>query len=44
MTAYDRRQLLLDLLHSQPVLSVPEMGAALGVSQGTIRNDLKALE
>jgi len=44
MTAYDRRQLLLDLLHSQPVLSVPELGAALGVSQGTIRNDLKALE
>jgi DeoR family fructose operon transcriptional repressor len=44
MTTYDRRQLLVDLLHKQPGMSVPELGAALGVSQGTIRNDLNALE
>ena len=44
MTIYDRRQSLLDLLQKQPGLTVPELGAALGVLQGTIRNDLNALE
>ena len=44
MTTYDRRQSLLDLLRKQPGLSVPELGTTLGVSQGTIRNDLNALE
>lgn len=44
LTTYDRRQSLLELLRKQPGLSVPELGAVLGVSQGTIRNDLDALE
>jgi DeoR family transcriptional regulator of aga operon len=44
LTTYDRRQSLLELLRKQPGLSVPELGAVLGVSQGTIRNDFNALE
>jgi DeoR/GlpR family transcriptional regulator of sugar metabolism len=44
VTSYDRRQSLLDLLRKMPGQSVPELGAVLGVSQGTIRNDLNALE
>ena len=44
MTTYDRRQSLLDLLRKQPGLSVTELAAALNVSQGTIRNDLNAIE
>ncbi len=43
MTTYDRRQSLLDLLRKQPGLSVPELAAALDVSEGTVRNDLNAL-
>lgn len=44
MTTYERRQSLLELLRKQVGLSVPELAAALGVSEGTIRNDLNALE
>ena len=44
MTTYKRRQSLLDILHKQPGLRVPEIAKALGVSEGTIRNDLNALE
>ena len=44
VTSYDRRQSLLDLLRKIPGQSVPELGATLRVSQGTIRNDLNALE
>jgi DeoR family fructose operon transcriptional repressor len=44
VTTYERRQLLLDILRKQPGLSVPELAEALGVSEGTIRNDLNALE
>lgn len=44
MTAYERRQSLLDLLRKQPGSRVPDLAAALGVSEGTIRNDLNALE
>lgn len=44
MTTYERRQSLLDLLRKQPGLRVPELAASLGVSEGTIRNDLNALE
>lgn len=44
MTTYDRRQSLLDMLHKQPGLRVPELAEALDVSQGTVRNDLNALE
>jgi len=34
----------LDLLHTQPDLRVPEIAASMGVSEGTVRNDLNALE
>ncbi|MBI9048761.1 MAG: DeoR/GlpR transcriptional regulator [Anaerolineaceae bacterium] len=44
MTPYDRRQSLLDILRKQPGLSVPELAVALDVSEGTVRNDLNALE
>ncbi|MFZ6029832.1 MAG: DeoR/GlpR family DNA-binding transcription regulator [Chloroflexota bacterium] len=44
MTTYERRQSLLELLRRQVGLSVPELAAALGVSEGTIRNDLNALD
>ena len=44
MTTHERRQILLDLLHKQPGLRVPEIAIALDVSEGTIRNDLNALE
>ena len=44
MTTYERRQSLLDTLRQQPGLRVPELAQAIGVSEGTIRNDLNALE
>ena len=44
MTTYERRQLLIDLLRTQPGLRVPEIASALDVSAGTVRNDLNALE
>lgn len=44
MTTYERRQSLLDILRRQPGLRVPELAAALNVSEGTVRNDLNALE
>ncbi len=44
MTAYERRQSLLAMLRKQPGLSVPELALALDVSEGTVRNDLNALE
>ena len=44
MTTYERRQSLLDILRKQPGLRVPELAAALNVSEGTVRNDLNALE
>ena len=44
MTTHERRQSLLDVLRKQPGLRVPELARALGVSEGTIRNDLNALE
>ncbi len=44
MTTYERRQSLLDMLRKQPGLSVPELAVALDVSEGTVRNDLNALE
>jgi DeoR/GlpR family transcriptional regulator of sugar metabolism len=39
-----RRQLILDILHRQPGLSVPGLAVELEVSEGTVRNDLNALE
>ncbi len=44
MTTYDRRYSLLELLRKQPGLRVPELAKNLGVSEGTVRNDLNALE
>lgn len=44
MTTYERRQSLLDILRKQPGLRVPELAQLLDVSEGTIRNDLNALE
>jgi DeoR family fructose operon transcriptional repressor len=44
LTAYARRQSLLEILRKQAGLRVAELAEALGVSEGTIRNDLNALE
>jgi len=44
MTQYERRQSIVTLLRGKPGLRVTEIAAALGVSEGTIRNDLTALE
>jgi len=44
LTTYERRQAMLDLLRKQPGHRVPEIAQALGVSDGTVRNDLNALE
>ncbi len=44
MTSYERRQSILDHLRKQPGLRVPELAQLLGVSEGTVRNDLNALE
>ena len=44
MTTHERRQSLLNELRKQPGLRVPELAQALDVSEGTIRNDLNALE
>jgi DeoR/GlpR family transcriptional regulator of sugar metabolism len=44
LTTYERRQSLLDLLRRQPGLRVPEIAQMLGISEGTVRNDLNALE
>lgn len=44
MTTYERRQSLLEILRSQPGMRVPEVAQTLGVSEGTVRNDLNALE
>lgn len=44
MTTYERRQSVMDLLRKQPGLRVPEIAQVLGVSEGTVRNDLNALE
>jgi len=44
LTTYERRQSLLDVLRKQPGLRVPELAHALNVSEGTVRNDLNALE
>lgn len=44
MITYKRRQYLLEVLQERPDLGVSEMARALKVSQGTIRNDLNALQ
>ena len=44
MTAFERRQRILDLLRDQPGIKVTDLAQRLDVSEGTIRNDLNALE
>ncbi len=44
MRARDRDGLILQLLREQGYMSVEDLGGALGVSQMTIRRDLRALE
>jgi ribose transport system substrate-binding protein len=43
LTTFERRQRLQFFLKTQPGIRVPELSKALGVSEGTIRNDLRAL-
>ncbi len=43
MITLERRKRLIELLRTQPGLRVPELAQGLGVSQGTVRNDLNAL-
>lgn len=44
MTIFERRQRILKLLREQSGVRVSELAQRLGVSEGTIRNDLRALE
>jgi DeoR/GlpR family transcriptional regulator of sugar metabolism len=44
VTTYGRRQSLMEVLRKQPGLRVPELAKVLDVSEGTVRNDLNALE
>ncbi len=43
MTAFERRHKILDLLRERPAIRVTELAAIFGVSQGTVRNDLRIL-
>jgi ribose transport system substrate-binding protein len=43
LTIFERRQRILEIFRFQPEIRIPELAAALGVSQGTVRNDLEAL-
>jgi ribose transport system substrate-binding protein len=43
LTTFERRQRLQFLLKNQPGIRVPELSKELDVSEGTIRNDLRAL-
>jgi len=44
LTTHERRHSLLEMLRRQPGLRVPEIAQALDVSEGTVRNDLNALD
>jgi DeoR/GlpR family transcriptional regulator of sugar metabolism len=44
VTFYQRRQSLLELLRRKPNFRVRELAESLKVSEGTVRNDLNALE
>jgi len=44
MTTFERRQTILRLLQEQTSVHVTELARLLDVSEGTIRNDLTALE
>ena len=43
LISFERRQRLINILKEQPGLRVPEVAELLGVSEGTIRNDLNSL-
>ena len=43
MTTFERRFRLLNILREQPGIRVPDLARLLVVSEGTIRNDLKAM-
>ena len=44
MTSHERRQTILRLLREQPGIKATNLAELLGVSVGTIRNDLNNLE
>jgi len=44
MTIFERRQRILGFLRERPGIKVPELARLLKASEGTIRNDLRALE
>jgi ribose transport system substrate-binding protein len=44
MTIFERRQRILTLLRQRPGIRVPKLAELLKVSEGTIRNDLRALQ
>jgi len=44
MTTYERRQRIMEMLEQQPVVKVGPLAEVFNVSEGTIRNDLRALE
>ena len=43
MTTFERQQRLTEIILQQPGIRVPELARLLGVSEGTIRNDLRSL-
>ncbi len=43
MTTFERQQRLIEIIRQQPGVRVPELARLLGVSEGTIRNDLRSL-
>jgi len=44
LTTFERRYRLLTILREQPGIRVPDLARLLVVSEGTVRNDLNALE
>jgi len=44
LTTFERRQRILNFLREQPGIRVPDLARLAGVSEGTIRNDLRALD
>ena len=44
LTTFERRERLLTLVRKQPGVRVSELAQTLAVSQGTIRNDMEALQ
>ena len=43
MTTFERQQRLIEIIRQQPGIRVPALARLLSVSEGTIRNDLRAL-